>query len=136
MDRRRILCGLRIAWSVWWGIVCVLFVVLWVRSYWIIDSLRFHVSGSRYFHVQSVEGHVVFLSLSKAFQWRISHVPILLFEGNDPYTTAVTGSSNSIALWAPTDRILPAVPHGCLVIAIVILGVLPWLSWSFSLRTL
>ena len=25
---------LRIAWSVTWGIACVLLIVLWVRSYW------------------------------------------------------------------------------------------------------
>ena len=25
---------LRIAWSVGWGIACVLLIVLWVRSYW------------------------------------------------------------------------------------------------------
>jgi hypothetical protein len=33
MDRPRLIRGLRIAWNVWWGIVCVLLVVLWVRSY-------------------------------------------------------------------------------------------------------
>src|SRR6476660_5357855 len=25
---------LRIAWSVFWGLACVLLIVLWVRSYW------------------------------------------------------------------------------------------------------
>jgi hypothetical protein len=34
MDRPRLIRGLGIAWSVWWGILCVLLVVLWVRSYW------------------------------------------------------------------------------------------------------
>ena len=33
MNRPRLIRGLRIAWSVWWGIVCVLLIVLWVRSY-------------------------------------------------------------------------------------------------------
>ena len=31
---------LRIAWSVAWGVVAVLLVSLWVRSYWIADSLQ------------------------------------------------------------------------------------------------
>ena len=29
---------LRIAWSVVWGIACVLLIVLWVRSYWSVDD--------------------------------------------------------------------------------------------------
>src|SRR5689334_19264816 len=28
---------LRIAWSVFWGLACVLLIVLWVRSYWCSD---------------------------------------------------------------------------------------------------
>src|SRR5262245_37831314 len=35
MDRPRLTRGLRIAWSVWWGILCVLLVVLWMRSYYV-----------------------------------------------------------------------------------------------------
>ena len=30
---------LRIAWSVVWGIAAVLLIVLWVRSYWLADSI-------------------------------------------------------------------------------------------------
>src|SRR5262245_33160314 len=40
MSRPRLIRGLGIAWSVWWGIVCVLLVVLWVRSYYYCDSLE------------------------------------------------------------------------------------------------
>jgi hypothetical protein len=29
---------LRIAWSVGWGLACVLLIVLWVRSYWRVDA--------------------------------------------------------------------------------------------------
>src|SRR5262245_28132824 len=46
MDRPRLIRGLRIAWSVWWGIVCVLLVVLWVRSYWRWDGIAyFHTAN-------------------------------------------------------------------------------------------
>ena len=37
MTRPRLIRGLRIAWSVWWGILFVLLIVLWVRSYWRMD---------------------------------------------------------------------------------------------------
>ena len=40
-DRPRLIRGLRIAWSVWWGILCVLLIVLWVRSYWRFDRVSF-----------------------------------------------------------------------------------------------
>src|SRR5262245_56059937 len=43
MTRPRLIRGLRIAWSVWWGILCVLLVVLWVRSYWFKDELTVEV---------------------------------------------------------------------------------------------
>src|SRR5262245_40774927 len=47
MDRPRLIRGLRIAWSVWWGILCVLLVVLWVRSYWWRDEFGVLFSGDR-----------------------------------------------------------------------------------------
>src|SRR5262245_2170471 len=37
--RPRLIRGLRIAWSMWWGIPCVLLVVFWVRSFWVGDLL-------------------------------------------------------------------------------------------------
>src|SRR5262245_65176378 len=36
---------LRIAWSVGWGLVAVLLVVLWVRSYWRIDMYATPIGG-------------------------------------------------------------------------------------------
>src|SRR5215470_10879815 len=33
MNRPRLIRGLRIAWNIWWGILCVLLIWLWVRSY-------------------------------------------------------------------------------------------------------
>src|SRR3954464_13617438 len=31
---------LRLAWSVFWGIACVLLIALWIRSYWHIDIIE------------------------------------------------------------------------------------------------
>src|SRR4051794_31206678 len=48
----------RIAWSVVWGVVAVLLIVLWVRSYWWVDSLQFQ-AGPRTYYCQSYVGRVV-----------------------------------------------------------------------------
>jgi hypothetical protein len=39
---------LRIVWSVAWGIVAVVFVVLWVRSHWWEDVIGFPYTGMTY----------------------------------------------------------------------------------------
>jgi hypothetical protein len=49
---------LRIAWSVAWGIVAVLLVVLWVRSYWRMDQLIHSVSPSDYFGCTTIQGEI------------------------------------------------------------------------------
>src|SRR5262245_28767768 len=36
---------LRIAWSVVWGVVAVLLIALWVRSYWWLDSISYRTSN-------------------------------------------------------------------------------------------
>ena len=38
---------LRIAWSVFWGVACVLLVVLWARSDWYLDQMYCEHSGLR-----------------------------------------------------------------------------------------
>src|SRR5262245_50074032 len=53
MARRQITLWLRMAWSVWWGILCVLLVVLWVRSNWRIDSLVADSPGAEMFVIVS-----------------------------------------------------------------------------------
>src|SRR5262245_4711789 len=47
MNRPRLVRGLRILWSVWSGILCVLLVVLWVRSSWTVEVILFDIGGSR-----------------------------------------------------------------------------------------
>jgi hypothetical protein len=39
MNRPRIFRTLRISWSVFWGLACVLLIVLWVRSYYRTDRI-------------------------------------------------------------------------------------------------
>jgi hypothetical protein len=51
---------LRIAWSVAWGVVAVLLVVLWVRSYWWIDDVYRHYHPTHGLGAISQEGSLIF----------------------------------------------------------------------------
>src|SRR4051794_29097381 len=47
---------LRIAWSMFWGLACVLLIVLWIRSYTRLDIVTYRVPGM--VNAYSVSGHV------------------------------------------------------------------------------
>src|SRR4051794_1070164 len=51
---------LRIAWSMAWGLACVLLIVLWVRSYKYVDTLDWHTKGQREIWFASMSGVVNF----------------------------------------------------------------------------
>ena len=71
---------LRIAWSVMCGIVCVLLIVLWVRSFTVMDSLLFQYSStSPCLRINSLHAgtFITFRNYGYgASVWRISHTPI------------------------------------------------------------
>jgi len=150
MDRPRLIRGLRIAWSVWWGILCVLLVVLWVRSYWRTDYLELIIPGTEHWGVHG-EGRV------NGFQISSMHASLSIY--HDKYMTISDfqdvwdgpemkrevfkppprdfGSGFSFSMDRRQQHI--AVPH--LLPLLVLLAAtlapwLPWLSWKFSLRTL
>jgi hypothetical protein len=54
---------LRITWTVFCGIACVLLIVLWVRSYWRGDLIG--VVGNRSLHIRSEQG-LIFTDVSTA----------------------------------------------------------------------
>ncbi len=118
---------LRIAWSVAWGVVAVLLVVLWVRSYWFGDFTVIKYSASHQFRLVSIDGVIGsaienptaynprFIVGSEAispngFDWTIYHV------------------------WGNHTRL--CVPHWVLAIVPGSIAAVPWLPLRFSLRTL
>jgi hypothetical protein len=56
---RRRFRKLRIAWSVGWGIACVLLAVLWVRSYYVLDFLRCRLPNSWGLQAVSTDGRLI-----------------------------------------------------------------------------
>ena len=58
MNRPRLIRGLRIAWSVWWGILCVLLIVLWVRSRSKYELMEGPISKEQTACVSSIPGRL------------------------------------------------------------------------------
>src|SRR5262245_50076384 len=50
---------LRIAWSVGCGVLCVLLIVMWVRSYWWADSYTIQINQT-WFGCSDLRGSIVF----------------------------------------------------------------------------
>ena len=48
--------SLQIAFSAFCGLMCILLIVLWVRSYWSADQVYGHVSAKKLLHFGSMCG--------------------------------------------------------------------------------
>jgi hypothetical protein len=122
-------CKLRIAWSVACSIVCVLLIVLWVRSYWYLDSFGWPPRIVTAWHGRLSSGGTVVQSP-------------LPPSGQDPANPVLrkvlgvyvltTQDENNITYYGTAY----SVPIGLPVMLVGALAVLPWLSWHFTLRTL
>src|SRR5262245_36880278 len=72
---------LRIAWSGLWGAAVLLIIVLWVRSYWWLDSLSGN-SGREYVYLDTMTGRFHYSRSTNPscvpVPWRVFHTPIVL----------------------------------------------------------
>ena len=133
MERAKIVRGLRIAWSVVFGILCVLLIAFWVRSYLRWDTICqdrwaafIAVSSSRGFvQLDAAENTLI----SQGRGWTMSRRPLLIrfprYKTNMGFTWSATPNAMSVS-----------VPHWLLVLSCLLLTIAPWIHWRFSLRTL
>jgi hypothetical protein len=125
---------LRIAWSVAWGVVAVLLIVFWVRSFWYIETLNlpsvFHRSVefnhgggtlivSVYLSNQSWKYHSEPI-FNNSNAWKIAPLQIIPLNGT---TGLRVGSMLTLRYWMLFS--LTLLPTS-----------IPWFSHRFSLRTL
>jgi hypothetical protein len=135
---------LRIAWSVGWGIACLLLVVLWVRSYWWTDSANCPLPGGKTFLVNSLRGQLSIGALSlfpvisgrPQPDWKVNwKFQITRGERFDPPKDykfrQFTGTWDQSGVYVQSPYWLAVFVSGGL-------AAVPWLAWSrrFSLRTL
>jgi hypothetical protein len=136
---------LRIAWSVVWGVVAVLLICLWGRSYWWIDSAQISITKSQLLIVNFMHGGIGIgdqynradpdVSRWTSFEIeRIQRMPLMPREVWDGRRIN----------WGHESRmrfteIYIAIPYWLLVPLAIVLATVSWipqLRYRFSLRTL
>jgi hypothetical protein len=120
MNRPRRFRGLRIAWTVAFGLLCLLLIVLWVRSYWWLDFAYYQYSASNCFRAIFHEGQVLFLTEASPGQ------------ANDLTRGSIRHQGFDSTAWN-------VVPFWIFPIIAGLLATAPWIrqwKWRFSLRTL
>lgn len=156
MTRPRVILGLRIAWTAWWAIVCVLLIVLWMRSFLTIDSLSVRIPSNGAVGITSVQGRYTIGKLSESMV-----VASIGTYGSAPMQSWQTQSQpidKRLAKRIPEMFDLPSfpgfrirqytstppgiftlvLPHWFTVLLCVTVAVMPWFAprKRFSLRTL
>jgi hypothetical protein len=139
---------LRIAFSITCGVLCLLLVVLWVRSYWWLDTVQHLTTGSGGYGVVSDRGQLIFNTFnhpqnnaSRYFlnsRWRMgqtsqSEVPLSRRRGPTPVAWRVVQQQS------PYQSTRFAVPYWFPLLIVVVVSAIPaipWMLFSFSLRSL
>jgi hypothetical protein len=122
---------LRIAWSVAWGVLCLLLIALWVRSYnWREQFIHIRSFDNVFITVGHESGAVFLLrgvqrnkkQLTFRDQWAVLQ--------NDARADYRWSNSIRDGLW----RI--HAPHWLLILGCAGIATASWFRWRFSLRTL
>jgi hypothetical protein len=137
---------LRIAWSVGWGILCLLLAVLWVRSYWWSDIVSYRPDKVTLHRAYSHDGLVIFRDNSTGLL--LMHDPPdigwTLRTSWSPKHSRQEASAPLLkrifrrVTWSDWSRVFDLhTPYWLMVMFATALGSAPWLfGRRFSLRTL
>ena len=130
---------LRIVWSVAWGVVAVVLVALWVRSYQADEAISFRWPGGRLIEFGHMSGMCAVITHDN-----------LNFDFDGPVTDKmerierIQRANKWRTGWHETFLIGPMIrdgvrivsPYWLLVSAVAGAAFLSWIRWRFSLRTL
>jgi hypothetical protein len=138
---------LRIAWSVFWGVACMLLIVLWLRSYFWHDRATIPILNATVFEVASWDGE---LRMS-AYTWNPPRAPDLVSteiqrwwnrgeDGNVIRSSDELPNGRSSFAFRQTHLGCSAfAPHLFAAVLPFVFAAVPWCPWwssRFSLRTL
>jgi hypothetical protein len=132
---------LRIAWTVVWGLACVLLIAVWVRSYWRQDLVRYRYIGTHYFWMYYDDATLGWgensLDRMESVEAEFGSSRWLVANSNEAQPFAETApagfsrwnlfTSGGLAVWSP-------IWFPTLLLAVM--AAVPWIRWRYSLRTL
>jgi hypothetical protein len=132
---KRVLRYLRIAFSVTCLIACVMLIVLWVRSCSRLDYCKLPVGS---LHIHTIKGQIIFFALLDRPDWKagsvpmqyVAHHPVL----SSPYSGWQTASGFTISEEPPAAHL--QLRFWIVIPIVAVVGILPWLPWRFTTRTL
>jgi hypothetical protein len=135
MNRPGLMRGIKITWTVFCGIACVLLIVLWVRSLGAEDRLTGHLSGSHVFRIYSSRGCLIYyvpgtLGPPNSYAWRSAFGAEFWLQVSDSRVASVP----RVHLQSQEKWI--TLPYWLLVGLCAVVTAAPWLRWRFTLRTL
>jgi len=123
---------LRIAWSVIWGVVAVLFCVMWVRSYWRLDVWEGNIQSA----TTIVRADAGLVTYSRSNFGNTS-------SDQSDWVHVAENASMGMNYWQfdwawRSDIFLIRTPIWVPMIAVTILAGVPWIGWSkqFTIRTM
>lgn len=136
---KRALHYLRITWTVFFGLQCLLLIALLVRSYWSVDWAH----GTAGFSVSMFRGYVVVAEVmdeQHQLPWRMGHYP-LTNGASGIYLIVLHESHGVLGLryFSINDRLRGLIVHMTWFVSVTcVLVFAPWLMQSkrFSLRSL
>jgi hypothetical protein len=138
MTRPRLIRSLRIAWTVGCGILCVLLIVLWVRSYSWRDLCSIQLLGSQRLSTMSMKGNLSCIKEHAPHVAGFCRIRSKLIDPELLRLAHATGMSAKLLYRVPpynrSSYLL--VPHCLPIFLTVVTAGIPWFHWQFSLRTL
>jgi hypothetical protein len=138
---------LRIAWSVGWGVLCLLLIVLWFGSFFYSATLHLPISSTHVVEFWSVEGRMSFFRTDSPQEPRIRRLVVhsgrveswLDYElWRHPHQ--ISGrEAFGFGIWNDWSALRVDAPCWFVTLIVALIGALPWMrfvKWRFSLRTL
>ncbi|MFL6546619.1 MAG: hypothetical protein ACJ8LM_15765 [Candidatus Udaeobacter sp.] len=122
---------LRIVFSAFCGLACVLLIVLWVRSYWRLQIVE-RMVGLHAFQISSVKGHFAIAYRKPYAALGRYYLSVLAGDAADWRKAGKAGFA-----YCRDGTVTELVaPHWLLAGCAGLLSATPWLRWRFTLRTL
>jgi hypothetical protein len=123
---------LRIAFSVGCGMLCLLLIVLWVRSYRERTSKEVFVTPTYRYKIYSQDGKLILYKQQRIFVG----VEIMLYDSEWIFSELATYAGLGVGRDSGGKLYAVSIPYWLLTVSTILVTAAPWLRWRFGLRTL